>query len=106
MADRVAVMYGGRIVEEGPVADVFKTPAHPYTRGLLACLPDATQGRRLIAITGTVPSLGQFPAGCAFAPRCKDRLAECDARPPAVTALPGSRSVRCYLHQAGHGGQA
>jgi oligopeptide/dipeptide ABC transporter ATP-binding protein len=106
MADRVAVMYGGRIVEEGPVADVFKTPAHPYTRGLLACLPDATQGRRLIAITGTVPSLGQFPAGCAFAPRCKDRLAECDATPPAVTALPGSRSVRCYLHQAGHGGQA
>jgi ABC-type dipeptide/oligopeptide/nickel transport system ATPase component len=55
MADRVAIMYGGRIVEEGPVADVFKTPAHPYTRGLLACLPDATQGRRLIAITGTVP---------------------------------------------------
>jgi peptide/nickel transport system ATP-binding protein len=98
MADRVAVMYGGRIVEEGPVADVFKTPAHPYTRGLLACLPGTGAGRRLTAIGGTVPSLGQFPAGCAFAPRCGDRLAECDMVPPGVTTLEGARKVRCYLH--------
>lgn len=98
MADRVAVMYGGRIVEEGPVADVFKTPAHPYTRGLIACLPGSADGRRLTAIAGTVPSLGQFPPGCAFAPRCTDRLADCDVMPPGVTGLPGTRSVRCYLH--------
>ena len=98
MADRVAVMYGGRIVEEGPVADVFKTPAHPYTRGLLACLPGAAAGRKLTAIPGTVPSLGQFPPGCAFVSRCSDRLAECEVAPPGVTRLPGGRTVRCYLH--------
>ena len=109
MADRVAVMYGGRIVEEGPVADVFKTPAHPYTRGLLACLPGSADGRRLTAIAGTVPSLGQFPPGCAFAPRCVDRLPVCDTIPPGVTAPIGvesaGRSVRCYLHQPAAGGR-
>lgn len=98
MADRVAVMYGGRIVEEGPVADVFKSPAHPYTRGLLACLPDGSSNQRLTAIPGTVPSLGQFPAGCSFAPRCADRMPECDRVPPGITALPGERIVRCFLH--------
>ena len=98
MADRVAVMYGGRIVEEGPVADVFKDPKHPYTRGLLACLPGSATGRRLTAIAGTVPSLGQFPAGCSFQPRCGDRLTECEFVPPGVTHLPGERTVRCYLH--------
>ncbi|MEO6223430.1 MAG: ABC transporter ATP-binding protein [Vicinamibacterales bacterium] len=103
MADRVAVMYGGRVVEEGPVAEVFKTPAHPYTRGLLACLPGSATGRRLTAIAGTVPSLGQFPPGCSFAPRCGDRLAQCDEVPPGVTPLPGSRSVRCYLHGSATG---
>ena len=98
MADRVAVMYGGRVVEEGPVADVFRTPAHPYTRGLLACLPGTAVGQRLTAIPGTVPSLGQFPRGCSFATRCGDRFAPCDAIPPGVTALPNNRGVRCYLH--------
>ncbi len=109
MADRVAVLYGGRIVEEGPVADVFKTPAHPYTRGLLACLPGLADGRRLTAIAGTVPSLGQFPPGCAFAPRCVDRLAVCDTTPPGVTPSIGvasaGRSVRCFLHQPEAGGR-
>jgi len=109
MADRVAVMYGGRLVEEGPVADVFQTPAHPYTRGLLACLPGAADGRRLTAIAGTVPSLGQFPPGCAFATRCIDRLPVCDTAPPEATTPIGveghGRSVRCYLHQPVAGGR-
>jgi oligopeptide/dipeptide ABC transporter ATP-binding protein len=99
MADRVAVMYGGRVVEEGPVAEVFRTPAHPYTRGLLACLPGRTDGRRLTAIPGTVPSLGQFPAGCAFVSRCGDRMPVCELTPPEVTTLAEGRLVRCYLHQ-------
>jgi len=110
MADRVAVMYGGRIVEDGPVSAVFHSPAHPYTRGLLACLPDATRGHRLVAIGGTVPSLGHFPPGCAFAPRCGDRLEECSVAPPGITALSGDsgtgRTVRCYLHQPSSGGGA
>jgi oligopeptide/dipeptide ABC transporter ATP-binding protein len=106
MADRVAVMYGGRVVEEGPVAEVFRAPAHPYTRGLLACLPGNVDGRRLTAIPGTVPSLGQFPAGCAFAPRCTDRLAACDVAPPEITRLGRGREVRCYLHQDRTGARA
>jgi oligopeptide/dipeptide ABC transporter ATP-binding protein len=106
MADRVAVMYGGRVVEEGPVDAVFRTPAHPYTRGLLACLPGHADGRRLTAIPGTVPSLGQFPPGCTFAPRCSDRMPICDQTPPVVTPLDENRCVRCYLHQPHSGAHA
>ncbi len=99
MADRVAVMYGGRIVEHGPAEEVFKTPAHPYTRGLLACLPGLTSATRLTAIPGTVPSLGHFPEGCAFAPRCPDRFEPCDQTPPEFPA--GARQrARCYLHRS------
>jgi oligopeptide/dipeptide ABC transporter ATP-binding protein len=100
-ADRVAVMYAGRIVETGPVADIFGAPAHPYTRGLLASLPSASAGRRLTAIDGAVPRLDTLPDGCAFAPRCTERFAACDTRPPAVD-LGEQRQVRCWLH----GGQA
>ncbi len=103
MADRVAVMYGGRIVEDGPVGDVFRTPAHPYTQGLLACLPGTSDGRRLTVIPGTVPSLGQFPAGCAFAPRCPHRLGACDVAPPATTSIGADRRVRCVLHESATG---
>ncbi|MCX6552771.1 MAG: ABC transporter ATP-binding protein [Acidobacteria bacterium] len=95
LADRVAVMYAGRIVETGPTRDVLSAPCHPYTRGLLASLPGSTPGGRLAAIPGTVPDLASLPAGCAFAPRCADRVEVCDERPPdPVSAGPG-RSVRC-----------
>jgi oligopeptide/dipeptide ABC transporter ATP-binding protein len=99
-ADRVAVMYAGRIVEIGSVREIFRAPLHPYTRGLLASIPGRTPGR-LRAIEGTVPSLTSLPAGCAFAPRCPDRMPGCDAAPPApVPAGPG-REVRCYLYRQG-----
>ena len=99
MADRVAVMYAGRIVEEASVKDLFASPAHPYTRGLIDCVPGRQPGARLLAIPGTVPRLGQLPPGCAFAPRCPSRFDPCDSRPPETTALAADRQVRCYLHQ-------
>ncbi|HXW06360.1 MAG TPA: ABC transporter ATP-binding protein [Vicinamibacterales bacterium] len=98
MADRVAVMYAGRIVEEAPVAELFADPKHPYTRGLMESIPGADSGRRLRAIQGTVPPPGQLPPGCAFEPRCPDRFEPCPAAQPADTRLPGGRRVKCYLH--------
>jgi oligopeptide/dipeptide ABC transporter ATP-binding protein len=98
MADRVAVMYGGRLVEQAPVKSLFTSPAHPYTRGLLASIPGGARGDRLKAIPGTVPALGGLGAGCAFAPRCADRMAVCATHPPDVTGLSASHDVRCYLY--------
>jgi len=87
MADRVAVMYAGRIVEEAPVRDVFRDPRHPYTRGLLASIPGGAPGSKLQAIQGTVPPLGHLPPGCSFAPRCPHRFEPCDVAPPGVTVI-------------------
>jgi oligopeptide/dipeptide ABC transporter ATP-binding protein len=97
-ADRVAVMYAGRIVETSPVADVFADPKHPYTRGLLASIPTGAPGARLRVIPGVVPPLGALPPGCAFAPRCPDRFEPCDRIAPDVTPLGPERGVRCHLH--------
>ena len=100
LADRVAVMYAGRVVEQAPVRDIFRSPAHPYTRALLASQPSGGPRRRLQAIEGHVPRLDALPPGCAFAPRCRDRVAACDVAPPPITQLCPGREVRCYLHQA------
>ena len=100
-ADRVAVMYAGRIVEEGPVRDIFRRPLHPYTRGLLASMPGGTPGQRLRAIEGSVPMLGQLPPGCAFGPRCPDRFDRCASSPPPEYMLGVDRGARCYLHDKG-----
>ncbi len=97
-ADRVAVMYAGRIVEEGPVRDIFHSAKHPYTQGLLASIPGGTPGSRLRAIEGTVPDLAALPPGCAFAPRCPERFEPCDAAPPGSTSIGPDRRVECYLH--------
>ena len=99
MADRVAVMYAGRIVETGAVGTVLEGPAHPYTRALLASVPGVHGGNRLQTIAGQVPSLAQCPAGCAFAPRCPDRFAPCADRPGVVTVDDG-HDVACFLHGA------
>jgi oligopeptide/dipeptide ABC transporter ATP-binding protein len=98
MADRVAVMYAGRIVEESPVEPLFAEPKHPYTRGLMASIPGGAPGARLKAIQGTVPGLGQLPSGCAFEPRCPDRFEPCPIAPPGATDLGLGRTARCYLH--------
>jgi oligopeptide/dipeptide ABC transporter ATP-binding protein len=99
MADRVAVMYAGRLVEEAPVRELFRDPRHPYTRGLLGSIPGGARGSRLQAIQGTVPPLGQLPRGCAFAPRCPNRFDPCDLAPPgAAVVVPPDHTARCYLY--------
>jgi peptide/nickel transport system ATP-binding protein len=98
-ADRVAVMYAGRIVEEAPVRAIFHEPKHPYTRGLLASIPGGAGRVRLKAIDGLVPNLAALPRGCAFAPRCSERMALCETQPPGRTELGHEQSVRCYLHE-------
>jgi peptide/nickel transport system ATP-binding protein len=97
-ADRVAVMYAGRIVETGPVRDIFRHPAHPYTRGLLASMPGGAPGRRLRAIEGSVPMLGALPPGCAFNPRCPDRFEPCTTAPPPDYTVGTAQTAKCYLH--------
>jgi peptide/nickel transport system ATP-binding protein len=98
-ADRVAVMYAGRIVHDDPVDAVFDDPAHPYTRGLLGAIPRIDQRPdRLLAIEGTMPSPGRRPGGCAFHPRCPRRFGPCDeVIPPAVRTASGGL-VACHLY--------
>jgi peptide/nickel transport system ATP-binding protein len=97
-ADRVAVMYAGRIVEQGTVRDIFSRPQHPYTRGLLASMPGGAPGTRLRAIEGTVPMLGALPKGCAFNPRCPDRFEPCTGVPPDDYVTAPGHTAKCYLH--------
>ena len=100
MADRVAVMYGGRIVEQGTAAEVLTNAQHPYTRALVGTIEDAEPGTRPRAIAGNVPGLGRLPAGCAFAPRCPDRFDPCEGAPSLVTTSAG-HDVRCFLYPGG-----
>jgi len=94
VADRVAVMYAGQIVEQGPVRDVLRQPAHPYTRGLLASVVRA-DGANTPGIPGSPPDLRRPPPGCAFAPRCPAAISACTAAIPAERALAPGRTTRC-----------
>jgi peptide/nickel transport system ATP-binding protein len=99
LAHRVAVMYAGSIVEEGPVDAVLDAPRHPYTIGLLGSVPSRNrQNRRLTQLSGSVASAADA-SGCRFAPRCRLRMSECAQMPPA-TQLGETRSVRCFAVEA------
>jgi oligopeptide/dipeptide ABC transporter ATP-binding protein len=104
MCDQLAVMYAGRVVEQGPVRQIFRAPAHPYTRALLSSIPRMSDGRqRLTAIDGQPPDLSALPPGCAFAPRCLSAFDRCrEAEPPEVAGVENSR-VRCWLTAPGAG---
>jgi peptide/nickel transport system ATP-binding protein len=101
--DRVAVMYAGQVVEEGRVADVFREPLHPYTRGLLHSLPelrtrrDQPKRKRLQTIEGMVPDLADLPAGCRFRARCPKAMPICAADAPPFLSIEGRRA-RCWLY--------
>jgi len=100
-AQRVVVMYAGKVVEEAPVAELFRAPRHPYTQGLIRSIPRidtaATEKPRLEAIGGVVPSLLNPPEGCRFAPRCPHARAECTASTPPLREIVPGHKVACIL---------
>ena len=95
-ADRIVVMYAGKVIEEATVAKIFDAPHHPYTQGLLASIPGrkVTRGGRLHAIAGTIPALGDMPSGCRFHPRCPFAQDVCRAEQPVLREIDG-RFVAC-----------
>jgi oligopeptide/dipeptide ABC transporter ATP-binding protein len=98
LADRVAVMYGGRVVETGPVEALFDRPAHPYSAGLLKATPtlDAALSRRLVTVGGTVPHVSELPPGCSFNPRCSLSFAPCRERIPPMVAVGPGHAAACF----------
>jgi oligopeptide/dipeptide ABC transporter ATP-binding protein len=102
-ADRVAVMYAGQIVEEGLVGEIFRAPAHPYTQGLIACVPDIDRAQRgrggLTSIAGVVPSPFDLPAGCRFRDRCPEAFERCGEE-PRLEPVTCDHAARCWLNVA------
>lgn len=102
VADRISIMYLGKIMEEGPVGEIFHNPQHPYTRDLLNAIPriGKTRHQKLAAIGGVIPSPFERPAGCYFHPRCKEFMSGiCDAETPDMVQYNADHKVRCFLLQ-------
>ncbi len=96
-ADRVLVMYAGRVIEEAPVATIFDHPLHPYTRGLLECVPSMTEDKpRLVAIPGTLPEPARRPPGCRFGPRCAHALPSCATAIPVLETMEPAHTAACF----------
>jgi peptide/nickel transport system ATP-binding protein len=100
IAGRIAVMYAGRIVEDGPSEAVIGAPRHPYTLGLISSVPDHVVPRRLVGISGVAVGVGDRPPGCAFAPRCAQRVAACEEAVPGLVRIGDMHSVRCIRWEA------
>ncbi|MEN2738363.1 ABC transporter ATP-binding protein [Microbacterium sp. X-17] len=96
VADRLAVMYAGELVEDGPAHRVLSRPRHPYTRGLLASIPDHVSPHKLQPLPGVSVSVGERPTGCRFAPRCPQRVDRCEAEKPLLELLPVGEEARCF----------
>ncbi|RUT33736.1 ABC transporter ATP-binding protein [Paenibacillus zeisoli] len=101
MADRIAVMYAGAIVEEGTVEEIFANPSHPYTVGLLQSIPgfEGTRGKELYTIKGTIPGLGNLPGGCRFHPRCPHVMDKCKTQEPLDFKVGNDHSAVCWLYE-------
>lgn len=101
MADRVAVMYAGAIVEEGPVEEIFNQPSHPYTVGLLQSIPgfEGERGGELYTIQGTIPPIGQLPTGCRFHPRCPHATEVCRQKEPPEFRIGADHRTSCWLYE-------
>jgi len=98
IADRVIVMYAGRVVEDADVRSIFKRPAHPYTRGLLQSIPDLkANARRLQQIPGSIPAAGTIKQGCAFYARCAQRIARCEREAPPMMTLGAGHAAACWV---------
>lgn len=98
MAERVVVMYAGKVIEEAPARELFRAPAHPYTQGLLDSIPRLdVKEDELKTIPGNVPSLGSMPSGCRFHPRCPHARALCAERVPGLREIGGGRKTACWL---------
>ena len=102
MCSRVIVMYAGKIVEEGPINDIFQSPLHPYTQGLIASVPKLGSNVKVLpSIPGSVPDLASMPKGCRFAPRCKFAMEKCHEQEPELAHVGAHRACRCFLKQEG-----
>jgi peptide/nickel transport system ATP-binding protein len=99
IADEIAVLYGGRVVELGSASAVATNPRHPYTRGLVNSIPDPARPRHLASMRGLAAALGDWPEGCAFAPRCDQVVPACTVALPPLIDLGGQRTVRCLEHE-------
>ena len=99
MADHVAVMYAGQVVEYTDVFSLFSSPKHPYTQGLLDSTPKFHESEEeLVSIKGTVPTPSSMPAGCKFNPRCPHAMDICRMKEPALDTIEDNRQVRCWLY--------
>jgi peptide/nickel transport system ATP-binding protein len=96
--NRIGVMYGGKLVEVGPVRDIFKDPLHPYTQLLIGSLPTLQSKAMFKGIPGLTPSLLAPPSGCMFHPRCPKAMAHCSAEVPPLVEIKPDRWVACHLY--------